>query len=282
MQRGPADKVAKALQEGDFQKAVDAMQELNDKLKSGELTEKEREELAKQLDQMRDKIQETVQAHQDAKEKLREQIEEQKKQGNLAKAGELQRQLDRLNELNEQMNKLGQMAENLSEASESLRNGQSQQASQQLQEMTEQLQEMQSQLDELEMIESAMDEIADAKAAMCEGQDGDLAFGMGMGQGNQGDQPGMGMGEGQGEGDRPEERTDTSNYRSRVAQNVQQGEAIRGGYASGRNLAGNSQEAIKQEILNARPESADPVENVRLPRVERDHSREYFQNFVED
>ena len=60
------------------------------------------------------------------------------------------------------------------------------------------------------------------------------------------------------------------------------GEAIRAGYANGKNLAGNSQEEIKQEILSAKPEAADPVENVRLPRTDRDHSREYFQNFVED
>lgn len=283
MERGPADKVTKAIKEGDFEKAMEAMQELQDKLKKGELSEKEQQELAKQLQQMKDKLQEMADAHEQAKQELERQIQERKEKGDLAGAGQLQRKLDQLNSMNEQMAKMQQMADQMAQAAESLQNGQQQQAAEQLQAMADQLKEMQDQLNEMEMIEAAMDEIADCKAAMCEGDGGDLAFDMGMGQGmGQGDQPGQGLGEGQGQGDRPEEETDTASYRSRVEQNVQQGEAIRAGYANGPNMAGDSQESVKQEILSAKPEAADPVTNIRLPRAEREHSREYFQNFVDE
>lgn len=286
MERGPADKVAKAIQDGDFKKAMEAMQELKEQLKEGKLGEEQQKELAKQLDQMKDKLQQMSQAQEQAKQNLEEQIKEKMKNGDLAGAGKLQRQLDQLNQQNEQMAKVNEMAQKLSDAAQALKDGNQQQAAQQLQELAQDLQQMQDQLNELEMVEAAMDELMDAKNAMCEnGSQGDLGFDMAMGMGdgmNQGDQPGMGMGEGQGQGDRPEERTDTSSYSSRVAQNVQRGEVVRTGFANGPNLAGQSQESVKEEILGAKPESADPIENQRLPRTEREHLREYFERFVDE
>ncbi len=285
MEKGPADKVSKAIKEGYFKKAMEAMKDLKKQLQEGKLSEENQKELANQLDQMKEKLQQMAEAHEQAKQDLEQQIKDKLKNGDLAGAGKLQRQLDQMNQQNEQMAKVSEMAQKMADAAQALKEGNQQQAAQQLQEMAQDLQQMQNQLDELQMVEAAMDEILDAKNAMCEGQDGqgDMGFDMGMGQGmGQGDQPGMGMGEGQGQGDRPEDRTDTAGYRSRVAQNVQKGEVVRSGFANGPNMAGQSQESVKEEILSSKPEGADPIDTTRLPRTEREHLREYFQGFVDE
>jgi hypothetical protein len=96
-------------------------------------------------------------------------------------------------------------------------------------------------------------------------------FGQGNKPGN-----GMGMGEGQGQGARPEEKTDTNYYDSQVRGEVQPGEAVRTGSAAGPNRAGLSLEDIKTQLRSETSEDDDPLVEVRLPRKQRDHTREYL------
>ena len=49
------------------------------------------------------------------------------------------------------------------------------------------------------------------------------------------------------------------------------------GTAGGPNRAGESLEGTKEQMLSDRSQDADPLIEVRLPRKERDHAREYFQ-----
>ena len=101
---------------------------------------------------------------------------------------------------------------------------------------------------------------------------------MGMdAQGMFSEQPGTGMGEGHGMGDRPEEETETGGYRTRVAGNPSQGEAVRVGDATGPNLSGNSRQEVKKEIASSFSEDPDPIMHQNLPRRERDQTREYFE-----
>ena len=91
------------------------------------------------------------------------------------------------------------------------------------------------------------------------------------------EKPGRGLGAGQGMGDRPEKETETGGYRTRVGADPRQGEAIRVGDASGPNVAGKSREQIKAEIAGALSEDPDPVNQQRLPKREREQTREYFE-----
>ena len=52
MSKGPADKLAESLKEGDFQQAMKEIQQIRDQIKDGKLNEKQREELAKQLERL--------------------------------------------------------------------------------------------------------------------------------------------------------------------------------------------------------------------------------------
>ena len=103
---GPADRIAKALQNGNMQRALDELQKLSDKLRSENLTAAEKEQLTKQLRQLGAEIEKMLGARQELVEKqreLQEKINELKKKGDLAAAGQLQQKLD---QLQQQMNDL--------------------------------------------------------------------------------------------------------------------------------------------------------------------------------
>ena len=280
---GPADKIAQAMKEGNFQKALDELKNLQEKVKSNKLTDEEKQQLAEQLDQLKGKLQEMVKAHQQAKSDLEEAIKERTMAGDLEGAGRLQRQLDQLSSMNDQMNQMQQMANNLGQCSQCLRDGDTQNAGSRMNELAQQLQNMQDQLDELETLNQVMDEIAMCKDMMncpqCLGEGCQGCLGQ-WGQGSKSEgEGGFGLGEGKGQGARPEERTDTNYYESQVRGNVQAGEAVRTGSASGPNRAGRSFEEVKEQISSELSEDADPLVDVRLPRKERDHAKEYFQRY---
>jgi hypothetical protein len=116
-----------------------------------------------------------------------------------------------------------------------------------------------------------------AGCAECNGQ----GQGQGRGQGNQGDGRGDGLGEGQGFGERPEEATDKGFYSTRVAADPKAGESVRIGDAGGPNKAGKTTESVKQEIRAALAKDPDALEDVTLPRDQREHARQYFERFRE-
>lgn len=282
---GPADKAAKAMQEGDFNKAQEEMKKLQEKLAKGELTKEEKQQLAKQLQQMQQKVDEAVKKHEEAKQDLEEQIKQAEAAGDRQKAGELQQKLDEMKNADKQMDKLQQMADKLGQAAEQAQNGDPQQAAQQLQELAQEMQQMQKELDNLQMVDEMMNEVAQAKNGLCERCQGDgeePLDGQGQGKGKgKGEKPGRGLGEGQGKGDRPEERTDTGGYDSKVGAKPKKGEAVRTGSAGGPNMAGRTTEEIKQELNSGAVEKDDPLVNTRLPKSQREHAKQYFERLRE-
>lgn len=286
LKQGPADKLAQALKEGDFQQALEEMKKLQEKLKDEGLTEEEQEKLKEQLQQMQEKLQDLADAHRQAKEQLKQQIEQAKQRGDNTQAGKLQQKLDQMQQKQQAMDQMQQMAQQLGQAAESLQQGNQQAAAQQLAEMADQLDQLQQQEDELESLNDALDQIAQAKEAMncgqCQGDGCEACMGRfgqgGFGRKRQGP-PGMGMGEGQGKGDRPEEEHKTGGYDSRVKAKLTQGEAYVVGETGGPNKAGQTREEIKNAIRAATEGTANPLTNERLPRSQRDHVKEYYDAF---
>ena len=91
------------------------------------------------------------------------------------------------------------------------------------------------------------------------------------------DRSGNGMGEGPGFGYRPEEKTDTGAFETRVRAKPKAGEAVRMGDASGPNQPGVSLETVKDQIKSLLKEEADPLTDERLPRSQQDHIRQYYR-----
>jgi hypothetical protein len=279
--QGPADKVAQAMKEGNFQKALSEVKNLQEKLKNDELTEAEKKELMEQLAQMEKKFQEMVDAHERAKQELAERIKQAEKAGDKATAGQLQQQMEKLQQRDKQMGQMQQMANKLGQAKQAMQQGDMQSAASQLGEMSKELQEMQSELAQLETLDEMLDQIADAKDSMncenCKGMGCEMCNGMGQNGNMLSDMPGMGMGEGQGRGDRPEERTDTSTYDSQVRDKPKPGEAVRVGDADGPNVAGASTVDDSAPLTFSLAEDSDPLADQRLPKAQREHAKEYFE-----
>jgi chemotaxis protein histidine kinase CheA len=281
---GPADKAAEAMKQGDWKKAMEEVEKLSKDLSEGKMDAATKEALEKQMAKMKEKLEAAVQAHQQAMEQLKKQIEEQKKKGDLAKAGELQKKLDQMQKQSQQqMEKLQQLAQKMGDAQQSLKKGDSQKASQSMSQMAQQLDQMQKDANEMENISMAMDQIEMAKDAMtckfcngegCEHCMGSLSL---NNKPNPNGKPGMGLGQGKGNGPRPEEQTATNLRDSQVKQQTRKGTATFGGFVEGPNIKGDVGQSIKEEMatLNAGP--ADPLTSERLPNSRREQAEQYFQ-----
>ena len=289
LQQGPADKMIKAIKRGDMKTAIKEIKKMQDKMKNGKLSEKDKKRLSKQLQAMQKKMENMIKAHQQAKKALKKKIENLQKQGKLAEAGKLQQKLNQLKQQDKQMNRMNQMAQNLNKAAQALqkaaqKGGKPQQqqqnmnqAAQQMDQLAKQMDQMQREMDDLETIDEVMDQISAAKSGMAEGM-GDMGN-LGMNQGNERmDQfsQGQGNGPGQGQGERGFQKTKTKQYDSQVRAKPKQGEAMILGTADGPNRKGRSREAILTRLRSSDQVEADPTENIRLPRDQANHTREYF------
>jgi tetratricopeptide (TPR) repeat protein len=296
IQRGPADRIAAALKNGDLKKALEAMERLQKQLGRNDLSDEQKAALAKQLEQLRDQLQEMLAAKdalEQQKRDIQKRIDDLKRQGDLASANKLQSKLDQaqeaidaLNKQSPQLQKLQELADQLGECSECLQKGDASEAAQQMSQMARMLRDMKDEMDQLETLDAIMDQIAEAKNSMncqsCNGSGCEACMGAQMamqGTGAAEGQPGMGMGEGTGMGDRPEEEEKTGGYRTRVSAKPEAGESVRLGDAIGPNVPGASQQAVKDEITSSFTEEADPVINRNLPRREREQAKEYFENY---
>jgi len=275
--KGPADKVVEAMQEGDFEKAMEQVKELQKELAKGEMKPEDQEKLAKQLGEMKEKLEDAAKKAEEEKKQLEKQLEQAKKNGDQQEAERLQRKLAEKEAQQEQMDKMNEMAQKMGQCQQCLQEGGQEgmeQAAQQLDELAQELQQMQNQIDELEVVDELMNEVGQCKNGMCQNPGNKLgqvpAQGQGQGQGN-------GLGQGQGKGDRPEEATETGSFDSQVRGKVEPGEAVRTGDAGGPNVAGISHEQAKEIIQAESTDEADPLTNQRLPRAVRDHAKEYFE-----
>ena len=285
VEKGPADKMAEAMKEGDFGKAKEEMQKLKEDLKAGKLSKEDQEKLANQMEQLKERIQQAMQDKKEAEQKLQEKIEQKLAEGKVGEAAKLQQQLDQMQQnAAQQEQMMQQLAEKLGQAAQAMKEGDANQAMEQLDKLAKEMEGMQEQLDQIENLDELLDQLADAKEAMkcqnCQGQgcaecegnkDGD-----GKMKGKNNKDGGKGLGEGQGRGDRPEEQTDKKFYDTRVASDPKPGESVRIGDASGPNKAGKSLETVKQEIQAALAKEPDALEDVTLPRDQRENAKQYF------
>ena len=269
---GPGEKMAKALQEGDFEQASEEVEKMLDDLREGRLDEEQKKMLDGQMEALKKAIEEAVAEHEMAKSQLADQIEQAQRAGDPQKAAQLQKQLDELKAANSQMSDLGNTLEQLSAIQEAMASGDTEMAAQALEDLADQLQQMQSELDQLENIEELMDQLNAAKNSMNES--GQAASGNGIQQ--DANQMGNGMSDGAGEGNRPESESDIDFFDSQVRAKVQAGETIFQGKVNGKNRKGITREEVRESILTSEAEDADSLESVNLPRAERDQAKDYF------
>src|SRR5688500_5123025 len=202
--KGPADKLAESLKEGDLGKAQEEMQKLKEDLKSGKLSDEDKQKLAQQMEQMKEALKQGAADAREAREKLQQQIEKKLEEGNLAEAAKLQQQLDEMNQNAAQMEQMMEnLAEKLDQAAQAMKAGDSKMAGEKLDELAQNLDQLQEQLDQIENLNEILDQLADAKNAMkcadCGGAGCKACEGSGEGDGKSGQGEGKGKGKGKGD-----------------------------------------------------------------------------------
>jgi septal ring factor EnvC (AmiA/AmiB activator) len=281
--KGPADKMMDAMKNGNWDKAKQELQKLNDQLKSGKMSESSAKELQKQIEQLKQKLEQASADRKAAIDDLKKQIDEQKKQGHLAEAGKLQQKLDQLQKQQKQSKQLQQMAKQLAQAQQALQQGDKKGAAKAMDQMMQQMQQMQKDMKEGEMLQMAMDQLEMAKNAMdcpeCHGKGCEKCQGNMNGNfmSNHMGKDGDGMGYANGAfGKRPEEKNDVNFRDSQVKQNPGKGAAVIAGEAEGPNMRGNVAAVIQQEVAAKGAKAADPMVIEQLPKAQRENAEEYF------
>ena len=282
LQSGPTERITKAIEQGEFRKAEDLVQQLAKRMRDGQLSESEKKQLQRQVQKMADALKKSAEKHEQKKQELKEQIEKAKSEGRGADAAKMREQLNQMRQKDSQMQKAGQMAQAMRKASDAMKSGDAKAAGDAMQEMADQLGEMSEEMAELEDLDSAMDQLSQSKNQMrCEGCQGNGCQRCQGGGAGQSDKPGSGLGKGAGKGDRPESEGETNTYETQVRGNVKKGKAIIAGFADGPNRKGVTQEDIKSAIQSQISEESDPTENQTLPRAEREHAQQYFDRLRE-
>jgi hypothetical protein len=273
LEAGPGEKVAKAMEQGNFAKAQEMVKDLANKMRQGQLSEKEKEQLKNQVQQMQKAFDKAVQEHEQKKQELKNKIEQARNEGRSDEASKLQQKLNQMQQKDSQMQKMKQMAESMKNAAQACEQGDAGQAADAMEQMSDQLGQMQQEMSELEDLDSALDSLSESKNQMrcqqCQGGGCKQCQGQGQGQG-------QGLGQGKGAGDRPEAEEDTNTYETQVRGKVKKGKAVIAGFADGPNRKGVTREDVKQAIQGSLGDPSDPSENQTLPRAEREHAQQYF------
>lgn len=288
---GPAKELASAIADGDMQQAKQAIEKLAEKLKEGKLSEIEKKKLAKDLQAMADEIKKLADKHQQQQEELKKQIQQAVEDGDLDKAAQMQQKLEQNQQQQQQMDNMQKMAENLRHCAKCMNpggndpNGQPQaqpgdqaqamqDAAESLEDLSRQIQQMQQQLEEMEALEDLQRMAGDCKKCI-NGQP------MPGGQPQPNDGPpqwqdwAQGAGNGGGKRERAEE--DTGGFKARVKGDVGEGETVITGTADGKNITGRSLSEARDLIQASMSQDADPLENQKLPKAQREHAQQYFE-----
>ena len=283
---GPAEKIAQAMQQGNFQDAAKELEKLASALKDSQLTDEQKAALAKQLEELQQKLADAAEAQQQAMDDLQRQIDEARESGDLAKAGQLQQQLDRLAAQAPQMHRLQFLSDQTGRLCQGLQTDNLMMCDEAMECLCDKLGEMQQDADELAMLDAALDDLQLAKDAMvcpncqgagCEQCEGNAAT-IGLSQSSS--RAGNGIGRGRGNG-LPGAEPDTETQDVRVRQRPGRGPAVFAGSVNGPNIKGQVEATITQEMATFGKSEADPLATERLPRNRREHAEEYFNQLRE-
>jgi len=271
--QGPADKFARDLAKGDFLKAAQELKQIREKLAAGKMSEADKKALKEQVAEMSKQLGKLAKL-----EDRKKQLEEAKKNGGLTPE-QFKTEMDKLNEQAKGMEQLAKMANKLAEAQDQLQKGDTKKAAEALGMSEQQLQQMAQNMQELESLDGAMADLQDAKNGMTGdgmNQLGDTlnALGNNMGDRRNGKN---GTGRGRGQGDRAEAPDNTSEYTTKVKQQLGKGKAVADGTAPPNTpVKGTSVIDVQAEMQGALGGAADALSGQKVPRNIEKHIGAYF------
>jgi tetratricopeptide (TPR) repeat protein len=280
---GAAKELAEALANGDFQKAQQALNEMMEKAKNGQLNEEQKKQLAEQLQNIAEQLDKLAQQQQ----KLEEALKQAGMDPNLAQnAQALQQALQNNQNLNQQQKQqLQQMAQAQQAACKACQ-GMGQACKQmaqackggQMGQMGQGAGQMAQQLGEMEMLQQLLQE-AQAAANQCQGQCQGLGQGLNMNQAmQQWMQCNGGMGNrGQGQGGKaPIAPTPTGTKVEQAKVNTVEGDIIARQLFEGPQIRGDSKVKLVKVIEEARKGFDEGQTEEQIHIKYRDPQMHYF------
>ncbi len=281
-EKGPADNFLRAVARGDVKEALKELEKIKADLANNRLTDQQKQDLAKQLDQMQKNLDKMIEAHRKAQEDLKKQIEQIRQSGQTEQADKLEEQLMKLQQQLPQMNKLQDLSQKLGQCSQCIKEGKLQGAAETLSQVQSELQDLRQQLEEFSLLQDAKDELDQARRQMlCKQCNGAGCAACGGGDEDGEGKPGMGLGKGRGAGPRPEEKTETESYDTRASVKTRPGAGTIVGEVEGPNIKGDVQQTLIEMERKARTQAADPLTDLRMPRKHRQNVQEYFDRLRE-
>lgn len=252
LKEGPARDFGDALTRGDFRKAKEALDKLSKKLQDQQMTPQQQKELAEQFKQLQEKIQKVM----DKDERLK-QLKKDFDEGRIDKE-QLDREKDKLKEMQELANMLGECKECLGQGSS--------EAAAAMAKMAKQFAEMELTEEELNEILRNMDALSDAADGVAQALGDDDGNGMGGGGPPGGLRPI--------DPDDPNSKIVSQRQKARVNPNSQQRIA---GYTSGGNFTKIPAKQVQGAFRQAVQEAPEAIERQNIPDDAADIARGYFK-----
>lgn len=251
---GPAKDLQKAIKEGDFDKAKDEIERLAKKMQENELSDKEKQQLAKQLQ----KLEETLKNLSEQKDK-EEELKKLAREGKLD-AETLKRELAELKKDSQRLKEMADLAKKLGECQQCLQKGDAQAAAKNLQQAGDKLKKLGLDEQDLKDLQEQLQRLQECKE--CAANPNAM---------NKSQRPG---------GKRPvDPESPFKSFESRNKVDFDaKGKKIFDGYAPGENFKKKSTAEIAGEIQQASQEAPEAIEQQRIPRAARDMAKDYFRN----
>ena len=275
--KGPAEKVADALKDGNFEKAGDELEKMLNQMKSGNMTDDQKKQLARQLDQMQKAIEKAQDQEKQAIEEAKKELVKAQNSGDLEKVAKLQKKVEQM-EANAKKSKAMDAAKaSMQKAQKAMEVGDEKTAQEALENLKEELGELAEDQESLQEMEDMMADLQNAKKSTgCNECNG--AGCAKCKSDKEGKDKKNAKGEGKGAGEREEKEDGVKNFDSQVREQMRKGETTFGGKVGGPNRKGVTREQVRDAVLSSKPDDPDAIENMSLPKAQRDQQRDYFNS----
>jgi hypothetical protein len=257
---GPAKELEKAMEKGDYNKAIDEVEKLAKKMENNELSEKEREQLAKQLENLQQKM-----------EKLAKNEEKEEKLKELARKGQidqetLEREMQELKKNTDNLKELSEVAKQMKKAQEAMKKGDNGAVAKALKKAGEQLKDMEGESKEIDELAEKLDDLQDLKNSL--GKSMDTANSQAF----------------RGQGRRPEAKDgDTKSISSRVNLDFDpKGQKEITDFVPGNSFKKKSSKEMAGDVAQASQEAAEAREHQKVDRAAKEMFKGYFENLRKD
>lgn len=283
---GPANDLQQALADGDVDKAKDELTKLAKKLANDELTEKEKQQLAKQMDNLQKKLGDM--SHQKKKEDLLKKLAEEGKLDPEA----LERELAQLKQDNEKLKDLQKLANKLNQCQNCMKAGDMAGAQKAMSDASDQLSDLAKDMSEIDDLRNQLKDLQEMRDALAKAADdiepcpGGNCNGQGGEEGGRSmsDRPGMSdMSQnkgGVGSGRRPDgEQGKVRPFDAKQSAKFDpKGKKVFDGFVPGQAFKKKSGVDLAGDIKQAAQDAPEAIETQRIPKAARDMAKGYFKN----